>query len=161
MNDDNLVCINGIKKLEILLNECKEDYEADNTLFCKSKIFKMGQFIKIYSDWMKNLNVKLNEDLLDELRNIDDNLVDMVHKLFLEWDEFLELIEKNLQFNYVNQSENQNRIPNNIYFSEEIFTKIKMNQDFKSISLDKLHQEFKGTKSKKQFIHFIMLRHFA
>ncbi len=96
MNDNNLACLNEIKKLQILLNDCQEDYEVDNALFCKSKIFKMGQFIKIYSDLMKYMNVKLNEDLLDELKNIDASLVDMVHKLFIEWNEFLELIENNV-----------------------------------------------------------------
>lgn len=88
-------------KLENVLDEAINDFKDEANGFYKSKIFKMGRFIRLYSELMQHLGVDLKEDTFEELENIDfesksdaDNRKRL--ELFIEnWDQFLAKVEKN------------------------------------------------------------------
>ena len=88
-------------KLESVLDEAKNDYSLDLEAFCKTKIFKMGRFIRLYSDFMKLLNIIVNDDVHEALALYNDKVKDKyfserLNKFIAEWNEFLGIVEKNV-----------------------------------------------------------------
>ena len=102
MSDINLIN-DDFSKLEDVLNEAQNDFAIDMDIFCKTKIFKMGKFIRIYSDLMKHLDVKVNEDVEEALEMHQDdgligtlNLKNRLDQFIKNWNGFLEKVEQNV-----------------------------------------------------------------
>jgi hypothetical protein len=102
MSDINLIN-DDFSKLEDILNEAQNDFAIDMDTFRKTKIFKMGKFIRIYSDLMKHLDVKVNEDVEEALGiQQDDGLIDTLNfknrldRFIKDWNDFLEKVEQNV-----------------------------------------------------------------
>ena len=90
----------ALVKLENVLEEARTDYTADNEAFYASKIFKMGRFIRLYSEFMKKLEVLIDIDVNSALEMYDDNenkLVSRLDKFKSNWNEFLENVEKKVK----------------------------------------------------------------
>lgn len=87
-----------IDELQNVLNDARQDYLTDRDLFYKLNIFKMGRFIRLYSDLMKHLGTKLNEDAMAELEGLDEGLFARLEKLKVEWNDFLRDVESNVNF---------------------------------------------------------------
>lgn len=91
----------ALVKLENVLEEARTDYAADNEAFYASKIFKMGRFIRLYSEFMKKLDVLIDIDVnsaLEMYENDNENkLVSRLDKFKSNWNEFLENVEKNVK----------------------------------------------------------------
>lgn len=86
-----------IFELEKCLESSMKNYENDSFQFCQKEIFKMGSFIRIYSDLMKTIGAQIKEDVLSELEiiehNTDKNFSQRLECLFKRWNEFLEFVE--------------------------------------------------------------------
>ena len=94
--------LDHINKIQQVLDNSKAAFQSDAASFFKTKIFQMGQFIRLYSELMSRLGTKLNQDTIDELELIDQEtnnkfkLVQTLSQLKYEWDTFLELVEQNV-----------------------------------------------------------------
>lgn len=84
-----------IKKLYNVLEEAKTDFIDNRELFLKSKIFKMGRFIQLYHELMKDLEIELDIDMTEALEDLDPsrNLVEDLKTIKIEWDSFLKSLD--------------------------------------------------------------------
>ena len=99
MNNKHLIN-EDLSKLEKVLDEAKHDFANDVVTFCKTNIFKMGKFIRIYSDLMKHLNVIVNNDVQEALEMKDDDgkesFQSRLEDLIKNWNHFLEKVEQHV-----------------------------------------------------------------
>lgn len=167
--DEKKLIEDDLLKLENVLTEGKQDYQHDASLFYKTGIFKMGRFIRLYSELMKRLGAHVNEDVLNDLENFD--LEKRLQNFLSNWDNFLQEIEikANIHLNEESILFLDQNVPVEISSSSEYFLNIKQNdaESFQKISLIDLHKQFllcnnyvEQNKNKK-FMQLVMLRHFA
>ena len=86
------------QKLQNVLDEAKNDVDTDRGLFLKSKIFKMGRFIRLYHELMKDLEVDLDTDTVEALEDLDPtrDMIKDLATLKIDWDQFLKSLEDNV-----------------------------------------------------------------
>ena len=90
-----------LNKLQNVLNEAKQDYSEDRECFLKSKIFKMGRFIRFYHEFMKDLEVTIDQDTLEALENFNNPLlITKLNQLKTDWDEFLKILDEKVILTY-------------------------------------------------------------
>lgn len=152
-----------ISKLQNVLIEAKNEFSSDQEIFLKIKIFKMGRFIRFYSELMTFLGTKLDEDTVEEMENFDNNLADQLKLLKLDWDEFVLSIEKK---NNETMLEEPNKGQKSLVFESNYYKSIhRNNKETGYTSLTDLHQTFRKSQSsiekKDSYMHLVMLRHFA
>lgn len=87
-----------LEKLKLVLKEARDDYAVDFEGFKKAKIFRMGRFIRLYHEFMSHLDVELDTDTENALRELvgNDSLVNELNLFKSEWDSFLREIETNV-----------------------------------------------------------------
>ena len=90
-------------KLKNLLIEAQEDHTNDPDEFLRSKIFKMGRFIRVYSEFLNNLSVITDSEAKKTLEIIDQDSEDLettlaneLESFKIEWNTFLNYIELNV-----------------------------------------------------------------
>lgn len=95
MSIDTQLIEDHIGKLETTLAESKNDFNTDAALFCKTGIFKMGKFIRLFGELMRHLDVHVKEDVLPHLRLMyGQNYQNRLESLFQNWNTFLEIVEQ-------------------------------------------------------------------
>jgi hypothetical protein len=109
MIDKHLVS-DDLSKLEVVLDEAQNDYAIDVESFRKTKIFKMGKFIRIYSELMNHLDVRVNDDVQEALEIIETENAEIIEKPMFKnrledfirnWNNFLEKVEQNVSFRLI------------------------------------------------------------
>jgi len=104
MIDKHLVS-DDLSKLEVVLDEAQNDYAIDVESFCQTKIFKMGKFIRIYSELMNHLDVRVNDDVQEALEILETENAETIEKPMFKnrledfirnWNNFLEKVEQNV-----------------------------------------------------------------
>lgn len=151
-----------IDGLQNVLDDAKKDYSSDPDLFYKLNIFKMSRFIRLYSELMKHLGTKLNEDAIAELAGLDEDLLAKLEKFKAEWNDFLKNVETKIS--QKNDDSTKSILSDEIIQSHDYFQKNIDNDNFKPTSLFDMHKEYRNTfdiSGKKSYMHLVMLRHFA
>ncbi|CAF0994109.1 unnamed protein product [Brachionus calyciflorus] len=127
--------------------DARKDLDEDISGFCKAKIFKMGRFIRLYSELMRHFNVNFNEDLLEEISELDENFEQRIKNFLIEWDYFLNEFENRVSIKNDSCLELDQYFPDQV-ITEKIFSKIalKNSNEFNLITLDELHSDFRQQK---------------
>lgn len=173
VNSKKVLLDENFTKLQNVLNEAQKDFGGDPKSFYKTNIFKMGRFIRLYADLMKQMNTKLNEDFKEELDNVDFEMnlekkeayLDKLSIFINEWDSFLKEIElkgsSDLEQNFQIGNMAPDCVKNEVYLSQILAEKP---EQFDKICLSNLHLRFREKQnliSEKSFMLLVMLRHFA
>ena len=88
----------NLQKLHGVLEEAKTDFFVDKELFLNSTIFKMGRFIRLYHELMKDLEIELDIDMEEALEDLDPtrSLIEDLKTIKMEWDSFLKSLDENV-----------------------------------------------------------------
>lgn len=152
-----------IKKLYNVLEEAKTDFIDNRELFLKSKIFKMGRFIQLYHELMKDLEIELDIDMTEALEDLDPsrNLVEDLKTIKIEWDSFLKSLDN--EEGKLSSIEIGEQIDQSFFDSSDFLLKIDKESTYSKTSLIELHESFldKSREIRKSYIALVMLRHFA
>jgi len=144
-----------------ILAEAEIDAKESLKDFANGKIFKMGRFIRVYSELLCGLDAASNEDLIDELRDADDSsILQDLNDFLAKWDAFLEDVEtKTHEANEITEDKLElfSCIPESIQKNGSYFNEIQSdsyeNTTLREIAAQKSHGSKYGV--------LVMLRHFA
>ena len=79
-----------LKRLQNVLEEAKLDYATDAEDFLKQKVFKMGRFIRLYFELLQHLDVHLDTDIPNVLKDLELNELKQFKS---NWNSFLHSLE--------------------------------------------------------------------
>ena len=168
-----LLIQNQLDQIEKVLSEAKCDFSTDSSQFFAKNIFKMGRFIRLYSDFMKLLEVLVADDVSDELENYTNSRLSIQHtSLLAEWDQFLSEIEStsNTSLRHIRLADLLHDDEPGLEYYQTRGNFVKVNDDSleSRLSLVDIHERFiqSATTSNQQatnqsFMLLVMLRHFA
>lgn len=152
-----------LNRLELLLDEAKNDLDADPELFRTRKIFKMSAFIGTYFQLMKELGVHVSEDIETAVEEPADWL--KLAQIKSDWDAFLlGRVEKkasettNLPATFeLNEPFGDEFVQDQSLFGRVTSETEQEKEIAEQLSLQDLQQVSGG----KKYMLMILLRHFA
>lgn len=150
-----------LSDLEKVLNEAIEDSALNLEEFLNGKIFKLGRFIGLYNQLLKESRVDFSQDLEDLFDSQEILYKTKYEKLLADWNKFLFQIEESyLLSNKLLQTSIENDVdvlPVDIKESSDYFIEMNSSKRFENYSS---FQEVCSRVGKKYLI-LVLLRHFA